>query len=87
MFFACLTSCSNMPLHAQNLILMMPNVLITYVAMDVQESNQMTKYGLRPRTLKGELFTILLNRGSGGLKVSEVAKAPKVWLTGWFFNC
>ena len=39
----------------------------------------MAKYGLRPRTLKGELFTILSDQGSCGLKVSELAKTSQVW--------
>ena len=38
----------------------------------------MVKYGLRPRTLKGELFTLLSKKGSGGLKVAELAKSPQV---------
>lgn len=40
----------------------------------------MVKYGLRPRTLKGELFALLLIKGSGGLKVSELAKSPEVFI-------
>uniref|UniRef100_A0A453E7J7 DDT domain-containing protein n=1 Tax=Aegilops tauschii subsp. strangulata TaxID=200361 RepID=A0A453E7J7_AEGTS len=39
---------------------------------------QMVKYGLRPRTLKGELFTLLSKKGSGGLKVAELAKSPQI---------
>lgn len=38
----------------------------------------MVKYGLRPRTLKGELFTVLSKIGSCGLKVSELANSPQV---------
>lgn len=38
----------------------------------------MAKYGLRPRTLKGELFTLLSKQGTGGLKVSELARASQV---------
>ncbi|BFG24340.1 hypothetical protein CerSpe_106140 [Prunus speciosa] len=33
------------------------------------------KYGLRPGTLKGELFRVLLEEGIHGLKVSELAKS------------
>ncbi|KAL6644463.1 hypothetical protein ACP70R_016071 [Stipagrostis hirtigluma subsp. patula] len=43
-----------------------------------KEKNQMVKYGLRPRTLKGELFALLSKEGSGGLKVSELAKSPEI---------
>ncbi|KAF7028296.1 hypothetical protein CFC21_040241 [Triticum aestivum] len=43
-----------------------------------KEKNQMVKYGLRPRTLKGELFTLLSKKGSGGLKVAELAKSPQI---------
>ncbi|ONK57366.1 uncharacterized protein A4U43_C10F19350 [Asparagus officinalis] len=43
-----------------------------------KERNQMVKYGLRPRTLKGELFTILSDQGIGGLKVSELAKTSQI---------
>uniref|UniRef100_A0A0E0EEF7 Homeobox domain-containing protein n=1 Tax=Oryza meridionalis TaxID=40149 RepID=A0A0E0EEF7_9ORYZ len=43
-----------------------------------KEKNQMVKYGLRPRTLKGELFALLSKKGSGGLKVSELAKSPEI---------
>ncbi|CAM0885702.1 unnamed protein product [Alopecurus aequalis] len=43
-----------------------------------KEKNQMVKYGLRPRTLKGELFALLSKKGSGGLKVSELAKSPQI---------
>jgi hypothetical protein len=39
----------------------------------------MVKYGLRPRTLKGELFALLSKKGSSGLKVSELAKSPQVF--------
>ena len=38
----------------------------------------MDKYGLSPRTLKGELFSILLTQGSNGLEVSELAKSSSV---------
>ncbi|URE22844.1 hypothetical protein MUK42_12920 [Musa troglodytarum] len=43
-----------------------------------RERNRMEKYGLRPRTLKGELFSLLSKQGSGGLKVSELAGAPQI---------
>ncbi|KAM3371670.1 hypothetical protein ACQJBY_018849 [Aegilops geniculata] len=43
-----------------------------------KEKNQMVKYGLRPRTLKGELFALLSKEGSGGLKVAELAKSPQI---------
>jgi hypothetical protein len=39
----------------------------------------MVKYGLRPRTLKGELFALLSKAGSGGLKVSVLAKSSEVF--------
>ncbi|CAL9042752.1 unnamed protein product [Musa banksii] len=43
-----------------------------------RERNRMEKYGLRPHTLKGELFSLLSKQGSGGLKVSELAGAPQI---------
>ncbi|KAJ6791771.1 homeobox-DDT domain protein RLT3-like [Iris pallida] len=43
-----------------------------------KDRNLMTKYGLRPRTLKGELFGILCEQGCGGLKVTEMAKASQI---------
>uniref|UniRef100_K4A525 Homeobox domain-containing protein n=1 Tax=Setaria italica TaxID=4555 RepID=K4A525_SETIT len=43
-----------------------------------KEKNQMVKYGLRPRTLKGELFALLSKAGSGGLKVSVLAKSSEI---------
>uniref|UniRef100_A0ACD5UUY0 Uncharacterized protein n=1 Tax=Avena sativa TaxID=4498 RepID=A0ACD5UUY0_AVESA len=43
-----------------------------------KEKNQMVKYGLRPRTLKGELFALLSKKGSSGSKVSELAKSPQI---------
>ncbi|KAL5198622.1 hypothetical protein ABZP36_002134 [Zizania latifolia] len=43
-----------------------------------KEKNQMVKYGLRPCTLKGELFVLLSKKGSGGLKVSELATSPEI---------
>lgn len=38
----------------------------------------MVTYGLRPGTLKGELFKILLEQGNNGLKVSDLAKSLPV---------
>lgn len=38
----------------------------------------MVKYGLRPGTLKCELFKILTDRGNNGLKVSELTKSLQV---------
>jgi hypothetical protein len=38
----------------------------------------MVKYGLRPGTLKCELFKILSEQGNNGLKVSELAKSLPV---------
>ncbi|PQP91545.1 hypothetical protein Pyn_07602 [Prunus yedoensis var. nudiflora] len=38
----------------------------------------MVKYGLRPGTLKGELFRVLLEQGIHGLKVSELAKSLQI---------
>ncbi|KAF8683513.1 hypothetical protein HU200_044426 [Digitaria exilis] len=43
-----------------------------------KEKNQMVRYGLRPRTLKGELFSLLSKAGSGGLKVSVLAKSSEI---------
>lgn len=40
----------------------------------------MVKYGLRPRTLKGELFVLLSKAGSCGLKVSVLAKSSEVFI-------
>ncbi|KAA8539034.1 hypothetical protein F0562_025726 [Nyssa sinensis] len=42
------------------------------------EVNCMVKYGLSPRSLKGELFKILLEKGNNGLKVSELAKFSQI---------
>ncbi|KAI5005270.1 hypothetical protein ZWY2020_032513 [Hordeum vulgare] len=42
-----------------------------------KEKNQMVKYGLCPRTLKGELFALLSEKG-GGLKVAELAKSSQI---------
>lgn len=38
----------------------------------------MAKCGLRPGTLKGELFRSLSEQGSSGLNVSDLAKHSKV---------
>lgn len=38
----------------------------------------MARYGLRPGSLKGELFRILSERGNNGLKVSDLAKSLPV---------
>ena len=38
----------------------------------------MVKYGLCPGTLKGELFSILLNQGNNGMKVSDLATCVQV---------
>lgn len=38
----------------------------------------MVKYGLRPGTLKGELFRILLEQGNDGLKVFQLARSSQV---------
>lgn len=40
----------------------------------------MVKYGLRPCTLKGELFALLSKAGSCGLKVSVLAKSSEVFI-------
>lgn len=47
----------------------------------------MVKYGLRPRTLKGELFALLSKKGSTGLKVAELAKSPQVFFNLSEINC
>lgn len=44
----------------------------------LQEANLMANFGLSPGTLKGELFSILLNQGSNGMKVSELVNLPSV---------
>ncbi|XP_043705835.1 homeobox-DDT domain protein RLT3 isoform X2 [Telopea speciosissima] len=44
----------------------------------LQEGSPMDKYGLRPCTLKGELFSILSKQRNNGLKVSELAKALRI---------
>lgn len=43
----------------------------------------MMKYGMRPGTLKGELFRLLSEQGNNGLKVSEMARASQVILYEW----
>ncbi|XP_019421856.1 PREDICTED: homeobox-DDT domain protein RLT3-like [Lupinus angustifolius] len=43
-----------------------------------KELNLLVNYGLRPATLKGELFKILLERGNDGCKVSELAKSMQI---------
>ncbi|WOL01008.1 homeobox-DDT domain protein RLT3 [Canna indica] len=43
-----------------------------------KERNQMEKYGLHHRTLKGELFSLLSKQGSGGLKISELARVSQI---------
>ncbi|KAM2993564.1 hypothetical protein FF2_045649 [Malus domestica] len=43
-----------------------------------KEMGLMVKYGLRPGTLKGELFRVLLEQGIHGLKVSELAKSLQI---------
>lgn len=46
----------------------------------------MSRYGLSPGTLKGELFTILSSQGNKGMKVSELAKTSRVSLYGVYFE-
>ncbi|KAL6134806.1 hypothetical protein ACLB2K_067034 [Fragaria x ananassa] len=43
-----------------------------------KEMSLMVKYGLRPGTLKGELFRVLLEQGINGLKVSDLAKSLQI---------
>lgn len=43
-----------------------------------KEANLMANFGLSPGTLKGELFSILLNQGSNGMKVSELINLPSI---------
>ncbi|KAH7576570.1 hypothetical protein JRO89_XS01G0111400 [Xanthoceras sorbifolium] len=43
-----------------------------------KEMSLMVKYGLRPGTLKGELFRVLLEHGNNGLKVSQLAKLSQI---------
>lgn len=49
-----------------------------YSVLVSQEANLMSNYGLSPGTLKGELFSILLNQGNNGMKVSDLVKIPSV---------
>ncbi|XP_042497551.1 homeobox-DDT domain protein RLT3 [Macadamia integrifolia] len=44
----------------------------------LKEGSPMDKYGFRPGTLKGELFSILSEQGNSGSKVSELAKALQI---------
>lgn len=44
----------------------------------------MVKYGLRPRTLKAELFSLLAKKGSSGIKVSELARSSQVRINDIF---
>ncbi|WJZ90940.1 hypothetical protein VitviT2T_010055 [Vitis vinifera] len=43
-----------------------------------KELNPMVKYGLHPGTLKGELFSILLNQGNNGMKVPDLARCVQI---------
>nr|GEX19275.1 DDT domain-containing protein [Tanacetum cinerariifolium] len=43
-----------------------------------KEAALMARYGLRPGSLKGELFTILLLQGNGGMKISELATSSSI---------
>lgn len=43
-----------------------------------KEADDIVKYGLRPGTLKGELFSILLEQGNKGMKVSELANSSRI---------
>ncbi|KAK2988514.1 hypothetical protein RJ640_026742, partial [Escallonia rubra] len=43
-----------------------------------KEVTLMTKYGLSPGTLKGELFTILSLQGNNGMGVSDLSKCPPI---------
>ncbi|XP_043804783.1 homeobox-DDT domain protein RLT3 isoform X2 [Manihot esculenta] len=43
-----------------------------------KEMSLMVKYGLRPGTLKGELFKLLSERGNNGLKVPDLAKSLQI---------
>ncbi|KAM7263053.1 hypothetical protein ACFE04_000736 [Oxalis oulophora] len=44
-----------------------------------KEMDLMSRYGLRLGTLKGELFRLLLEHGSNGLKVTDLAKSYRVF--------
>ncbi|CAL2244650.1 unnamed protein product [Prunus armeniaca] len=54
------------------------NPQATVMMLGRQEMSLMVKYGLRPGTLKGELFGVLLERGIHGLKDSELAKSLQI---------
>lgn len=43
-----------------------------------KEGSRLAKYGLRPGTLKGELFNILAEQGSNGSKISDLAKSFQI---------
>uniref|UniRef100_A0A2P2MBS6 Uncharacterized protein LOC105643603 isoform X1 n=1 Tax=Rhizophora mucronata TaxID=61149 RepID=A0A2P2MBS6_RHIMU len=43
-----------------------------------KEMRLMVKYGLRQRTLKGELFRLLSEQGNNGLKVSNLANSSQI---------
>ncbi|CAA6670530.1 unnamed protein product [Spirodela intermedia] len=43
-----------------------------------EDGDAMVKYGLRPCTLKGELYSILSEQGSTGSKVNDLAKASQI---------
>ncbi|XP_071706222.1 homeobox-DDT domain protein RLT3-like [Rutidosis leptorrhynchoides] len=43
-----------------------------------KEAALMARYGLKPGTLKGELFTILSLQGNNGMKVSELATCSSI---------
>ncbi|GMH07840.1 hypothetical protein Nepgr_009680 [Nepenthes gracilis] len=43
-----------------------------------KEETLIVKYGLRPGTLKGELFSILLEQGDKGIKVADLAKSSQI---------
>ncbi|KAJ8748191.1 hypothetical protein K2173_000599 [Erythroxylum novogranatense] len=43
-----------------------------------KEMSLMLKYGLRPRTLKGELFRLLSEQGNRGMAVSDLAKSSQI---------
>ncbi|PIA28796.1 hypothetical protein AQUCO_06600010v1 [Aquilegia coerulea] len=44
----------------------------------IKDDNLLAGYGLRPGTLKGEMFSILSEQGNNGLKVLELAKDFRV---------
>ncbi|KAF5183056.1 Homeobox-ddt domain protein rlt3 [Thalictrum thalictroides] len=44
----------------------------------IKEDNLLAEYGLRPGTLKGEMFSILSEQGNNGMKVLELAKDFRV---------